>query len=98
MKIKDQRLVFNAAQCVKCGEVIVSTHRHDYRSCKCGALAVDGGRDYAKRTGDIYNCIDMCEYEEYEREEYHWETEQRERAEKRIAYYKGIREKGNVHS
>lgn len=50
-------VVLNMAQCKKCGVVVVSTHRHDYRTCKCGAIAVDGGRDYVRLAGnpdDIY--------------------------------------------
>lgn len=39
----------NAVQCLKCSEVIESKHRHDFRYCKCGNVAVDGGLDYAKR-------------------------------------------------
>jgi hypothetical protein len=42
----------NIAKCRKCGDVIESKHRHDMVWCKCGAIAVDGGRDYIKRTGD----------------------------------------------
>lgn len=95
MKIKVQKLIFNAAQCVKCDDVVVSTHRHDFRYCKCGALAVDGGLDYAKRCGDIFNCKDLCEYEEYEREEHDWEIERRERDELfRYNYFKQLRELG----
>lgn len=98
MKIKVQKLIFNAVQCVKCDDVVVSTHRHDFRSCKCGAIAVDGGLDYTKRCGDIYNCKELSEYEEYEREEHDWEREMRERdAQFKFNHYKYIREKGNVH-
>lgn len=39
----------NAAQCTKCGDCIRSTHRHDFRYCKCGQIAVDGGNDYRRR-------------------------------------------------
>ena len=42
-------IVLNAIQCVRCEEVIRSTHRHDFRRCKCGRVAVDGGHDYLKR-------------------------------------------------
>lgn len=99
MKIKATRLIFNAVQCAKCDDVVVSTHRHDFRYCKCGAIAVDGGLDYLKRSGDIYNCKDLSESEEYEREEHDWEIEMRERNEQfRFNYFKQIREMGNVHS
>lgn len=39
----------NAAKCLKCGEVVRSRNRHDYVTCKCGNLAVDGGSWYTKR-------------------------------------------------
>lgn len=79
MKVREKKLVFNAAQCVKCDEVVVSTHRHDFRTCKCGAIAVDGGNDYARRCGDIHNAKDLCEYEDVIREESDWEREWREK-------------------
>ncbi len=77
MKIKAKKLIRNAAKCVKCNGIIESTHRHDFRYCECGALAVDGGLEYERRVGDIYNCIDLSEYEEIEREEYDWEIKAR---------------------
>jgi hypothetical protein len=36
----------NRAKCAKCDTIIESKHRHDYVSCKCGAIAVDGGDAY----------------------------------------------------
>ncbi len=81
MKIKDKKLVFNALRCNACGDEIVSVHRHDFNCCKCGAICIDGGLEYERRAGDIYNYTDLCQYEEYEREEYSWETEKRERLE-----------------
>lgn len=42
----------NKAQCNSCGDIIESTHRHDFRWCGCGALAVDGGQAYLKRSFD----------------------------------------------
>ena len=39
----------NSARCCECGDEIVSAHRHDFRHCTCGALSVDGGRDYLRR-------------------------------------------------
>jgi len=40
----------NSARCPKCGDNPESVNRHDYKSCKCGAIAVDGGFDYLRRT------------------------------------------------
>ena len=36
----------SAIKCGKCGDVIFSRAKHDYRVCSCGAVAVDGGFDY----------------------------------------------------
>ena len=46
-----KRILINKIQCNKCGEVIESTSRHDFKFCKCGAVAVDGGKDYLRRCG-----------------------------------------------
>ena len=43
----------NAAVCKKCGDDVWSIHRHDYRVCHCGAIAVDGGTAYLRRVGDL---------------------------------------------
>lgn len=42
------RIIRNSARCKACGDEIESKHRHDFRSCKCGAIFVDGGRDYLR--------------------------------------------------
>lgn len=34
--------------------------------CKCGAVGVDGGKDYLRRTGHPQNTIDLSVVEEYE--------------------------------
>lgn len=38
----------NAIQCPKCKDVIYSRTRHDFRSCTCGEVQIDGGFDYVK--------------------------------------------------
>ena len=42
----------NKIKCKKCGDIIESKTRHDFVSCKCGAVAVDGGDSYLRRTGN----------------------------------------------
>ena len=42
-------IVRNAIRCNLCGEEIESTHRHDFKTCKCGACSVDGGMEYLRR-------------------------------------------------
>lgn len=44
-------IVRNSAKCLSCGDEIESTHRHDFVTCSCGGLFVDGGRDYLRRGG-----------------------------------------------
>lgn len=39
----------NQAKCLLCGDVITSQNRHDFVSCSCGKLSVDGGSWYSKR-------------------------------------------------
>lgn len=46
------RITKNSIKCVKCGEVISSTHRHDYNTCRCGNCFVDGGNAYLRRGGE----------------------------------------------
>jgi hypothetical protein len=57
------KIIKNAAKCKKCKDVIESTFRHDFVSCKCGAIFVDGGKDYLRRGGDLDDIIDLSEWE-----------------------------------
>jgi hydroxymethylpyrimidine pyrophosphatase-like HAD family hydrolase len=54
-------IVSNKARCKKCGDTITSKSRHDFVPCSCGAIAVDGGRDYLKRTGDKEDIEELSE-------------------------------------
>ncbi len=42
----------NSAQCLGCLSVLVSRHRHDFVTCACGALSIDGGLDYQRIVWD----------------------------------------------
>jgi len=44
-------LLRNIARCDKegCGDVIESTTTHDFATCGCGSLSVDGGLSYRRR-------------------------------------------------
>lgn len=52
-------IVQNAVQCITCGDFIVSKHRHNYVTCSCGAISVDGGQEYLRRIGDMGSAIDL---------------------------------------
>jgi predicted RNA-binding Zn-ribbon protein involved in translation (DUF1610 family) len=42
-------IIRNSARCLECGQEIVSEHRHDFKSCRCGNVSVDGGTAYIRR-------------------------------------------------
>ena len=52
-------IVENAVTCKKCDDFIVSKHRHDFVTCSCGAISVDGGQSYLRRSGDLEQCLDL---------------------------------------
>lgn len=54
-----RKIVINKIRCKKCGDVIESTYRHDFKDCKCGAVSVDGGKDYLRRCGNREDWEDM---------------------------------------
>ncbi len=55
-KIKESQIIQNAIQNLESGEIIVSSHQHDFvtTSFKDGTtLSCDGGNSYFRRVGDI---------------------------------------------
>lgn len=43
-------------KCEKCGDTIYSRAHHDYHSCSCGNLSIDGGFEYVSigwKSGEI---------------------------------------------
>ena len=45
--------------CPDCKQVIYSTMRHDYNSCKCESISIDGGSDYTKVSYDSNKSIPL---------------------------------------
>lgn len=43
--------IVNAVKCSSCGDTIYSRARHDYRSCSCDSIFIDGGFDYVRLGG-----------------------------------------------
>lgn len=64
-------IIINKIKCKKCGEIIESRHRHDFKFCKCGAVAVDGGKDYLRRLGnqEDYEELSIIKIEEQNNKE-----------------------------
>ncbi len=62
-------IICNKAKCKKCGDIIESKHVHDYVKCKCGAISVDGGHYYLKRSfpggADYRDYIEELSIEDY---------------------------------
>lgn len=52
-------IIQNMAKCKKCGDEIFSKNKHDFVSCKCGSISVDGGMEYIRRVGNPENIEDM---------------------------------------
>jgi len=46
-------IIVNAIKCPKCGDIIYSRARHDFRRCSCKNVFIDGGFDYIRVGGDI---------------------------------------------
>ena len=61
-----KKLKKNAIKCNLCGDIIESTHVHDFKMCSCGAVSVDGGKLYCKRsfTNSPGDYEDLSEWEE----------------------------------
>lgn len=61
-----KKILCNKIKCKKCGDIIESKNRHDFVSCKCGSVAVDGGNSYLKRIGNREDWEELSEFtEEY---------------------------------
>ena len=58
-------IIKNKAKCKLCGQVIESKHRHDFVTCDCGEISVDGGKDYRRRLyKNKENLIELSEEEQ----------------------------------
>jgi hypothetical protein len=55
-----KQLLINSIICNNCFEKITSRYRHDYQTCKCGSVSIDGGLEYRKFNGTDF--IDAAIY------------------------------------
>ena len=46
-------IIQNAVTCLGCGDFIVSKHLHDFVTCTCSSISVDGGQAYLRRVGSM---------------------------------------------
>jgi len=54
-----EKIIRNAAFCLNCKTYIESERRHDFQSCNCQRIFVDGGHDYLRSGGDPDFFVDM---------------------------------------
>ena len=64
--MKDKKILKNIIKCKHCDDIIESTHVHDFKRCKCGAVAVDGGNEYLRRLFKTKPDDDYEELSEFE--------------------------------
>ena len=66
----------NSAMCGDCRQEIVSRHKHDYITCSCGQLSIDGGSSYLKRNGNHYVDTSLSSEDDFDkiRNEFEWGT------------------------
>ncbi|MGX0616702.1 hypothetical protein ACUW6C_001520 [Staphylococcus hominis] len=43
-----KKIISNLAKCKTYDDVIESKHTHDYVMCQCGAIFLDGGKEYQR--------------------------------------------------
>lgn len=46
------KIITNKIKCRTCGDVIESVFTHDLKRCKCGAVEIDGGKEYLRRSAN----------------------------------------------
>ena len=61
-QMTNTQIIQNELECKKCGDIIYSAYRHDFKYCKCGSVAVDGGMDYVRRVGKIEDIVERSMY------------------------------------
>lgn len=57
-----KKIIVGAVKCPNCKCLIYSRARHDYHSCKCGSVSVDGGREYFRVGFKTKIAPDTCKY------------------------------------
>ena len=62
---KKEEIISNKIKCKKCGDVIESKSTNDLKRCSCGAVAVDGGKEYLKRLGNEKDYEELREALDY---------------------------------
>ena len=62
------KIFINKIQCKHCGDIIESKTVHDFKTCECRKVFVDGGHEYLRRGFPTKYEDDIIELSEYEEE------------------------------
>lgn len=62
----ENRILQNKIKCDTCRVEIESFHRHDFKFCDCGTVAVDGGHDYPRRIGQGWEDLSIYDDEDHQ--------------------------------
>lgn len=55
----EKQLIYNSVKCLNCNEVLVSYHRHDYKTCNCtNETMIDGGLEYGRYGGKDLSLVE----------------------------------------
>lgn len=63
--MENKQIVLNSGQCLACGQVITSHHRHDFIKCSCGVSFLDGGTEYV-RCGGVIKFLTVYDDDDFE--------------------------------
>lgn len=48
-------------RCKLCGDIVQSMYRHDWKSCKCGEIFIDGGSAYTRLGAKDFDNLEFVE-------------------------------------
>ena len=55
----EKQLIYNSVKCLNCGEILVSHHVHDYKTCSCeNETMCDGGGNYGRYGGKDLSLVE----------------------------------------
>lgn len=97
-----EQIILNRVQCKSCKEVLISYHRHDYKTCDCeNKTMIDGGTAYQRYGGKDLDLVDtsstiyLSEDHMMNRSAAHWGN--RGKDGKSPLSYKSVAEMSNDH-
>lgn len=71
-----ETLVANRIECLSCGSILHSKSVHDFVTCACGRVSLDGGSNYQRVLGEGWKDISVTTSDTFElqRSLFSWKT------------------------